>query len=297
MLLKYIIKNNIVLVLTLHDCWFFTGKCFHFDSIGCIRWKKKCGQCPKLKDDIPSWFFDKTTRILKEKETYFNQIKKLAVVGVSEWITDLARESILKKGTFYTIKNGVDTDVFKQINTDYKFRYNLKDDFIILGFADKWLNPKNKNIFEVLTNKLNFKHKIILIGFERDEISHIPKNVIAFNYVTSQEKMVELYNLADVFVNLTYNDSFPTVNLESMACGTPVITYNTGGSPESITENTGYIVKQGNFHDIAISITKIKEKGKSFFSSYCLDNVHKNYDSKDCYYKYIKVYRDLVENQ
>ena len=120
-LLKHLAKNDIATVVTLHDCWFYTGKCTHYITVGCDKWQKECGNCPQLKNDIPSWFFDRTTKQLKEKREGFNSIPRLAVVGVSDWITNEAKKSLLKNAKIIKrIYNWIDTETFYPRNVDIR---------------------------------------------------------------------------------------------------------------------------------------------------------------------------------
>ena len=137
LLLRYIIKNNIKTVITLHDCWFFTGKCFHYMTYKCNKWQTECDNCPKLKKDVPSWFFDRSRKVFIDKKRYFSQIDDLVVVGVSNWISNEAKKSFFKNKKIIAIHNGVDIDIFKPMDSNIRKKYKIEGKFVVLGMADR----------------------------------------------------------------------------------------------------------------------------------------------------------------
>ncbi len=292
-LCDYLNKNNIPTVITLHDCWYFTGKCTHYIAERCNRWQTTCGECPQLKKEVPSWFVDSTSFVLKDRISHLNSIKNLHIVGCSQWIAEEVKKSLLRPQTIRSIPNGVDLDVFQKRESSVREEYGLKNKFVIIGMANKWCSIENKEALEYIVNHLSEKDKIIIVGCSPEQQKTLQKfsNVIAIGYVQDRIKLAELYSVADVFVNLTHADTLPTVNMESIACGTPVITYDCCGSPELVLDGCGYIVPENDY--IAL-VDKIKEvKSKSFPA---LQEARNEFDKNSNYKKYIELYNTVITN-
>lgn len=287
MLLEYLEEKDIKTVLTLHDCWLFTGKCTHFTLVGCDRWKTGCGECVQLRRDIPSWHFDKTGQMWIEKQSRFEKIRQLEVVGCSEWIASLAEQSLLYKGNITTIHNGIDVELFSAIGPDYRTELGIEGKFVILGMANKWFSKENKGLLQSIENSFAEECHIIIVGMKG---TNTPI-VTYLEYISNPQNLACIYRTADVFVNVTYEDTLPTVNLEAMACGVPVITYDSCGSGETIEEGTGYVVRQGDVNTLLESLHLLHLNGKKFYSAACRKNIEQNYNCKIQYQKYIDIYR------
>ncbi len=294
MLLKYLEYENIKTIITLHDCWFFTGKCFHYSVIGCKKWQKHCENCPKLKDDVPSWLLDQTAVVFHDKEKYLSAIYDLVIVGVSDWISNEAAKSFLKGKRIITIHNGVDLDIFKPTESDIKMKLGVENKFVILGTANKWLDKINKNTFHYVTNQLAEDEVMLLIGCSKEQMGKLPDRVIGIEYINSREELAQIYSTADVYVNVTWEDSLPTVNIESLCCGTPVITFDSGGSPEIINQDTGIVVEQGDYKSLFNAIREVKLKGKEYYKLRCIEHGVKNFNKNDRYLDYIQLYQYIV---
>lgn len=295
LLLEYLASYNIATVMTLHDCWFFTGKCMHFDKIKCEKWKKECNHCPQNKKEIKSFFFDNSRNVFYDKKRHFEMIKKLYVVGCSKWISDLAAESpLLKTANIRTISNGVDTEIFRNYNHDkMKRKFGLSGRFAILGFANKWLYENNSEIMRRIVDTYP-DSTIILIGCTKKEETLInreftDRQIMPVLYVHDTRELAEYYAAADVFINLTLEDNYPTVNMESICCGTPVIAYDTGGSPEMVEENvTGYVVEQGNWQELKKCIDEVKSN--SLDRNVCAEYGRMHFNQQDRYLEYMDLY-------
>lgn len=298
MLLDYLAKKEIPTVLTLHDCWFFTGKCFHFVTSGCDKWKTECKDCPQNKQDVKSLIFDRSKSVFEDKKKYFQNIPKLTVVGCSEWIKNLAMISPIFKGKkIYRIYNGVDTDVFYYRKSQtFREKNGLTNQFLILGVANKWLQHRNQKVFEKLVNSLSEDEVIIIIGCsekQKIELSGINK-VIALGFVKDRNELAELYASVNVFVNLTFEDTLPTVNMEAICCGTPVITYNSCGSPELVEEGrTGYVIPVNDFAALKNSLLMIKEGKLSRHE--CERIGQASFNKNERYLEYLGIYEDLIK--
>ena len=286
-LFNYLNSTDIPIVWTLHDCWSFTGHCGHFVSVNCEKWKKECKYCPLKKRYPASWIFDGSCRNYRLKQRLFSANKNLHIVTVSEWLADLVRQSFLKKADIRVINNGVDLKLFKPINTERKSKYR------ILGVSSIWTKSKGLYDFYQLRELLDEKeYEIVLVGLSEVQMKELPNGVYGIERTNSVEELVKLYSSADVFVNPTYGDTFPTTNLEAMACGTPVVTYRTGGSPESVDVETGIIVEQGNLNGLANSVIEICKKGKDGFKEACRLRSVQYYKKEDRFLEYIELFKN-----
>lgn len=290
MLLGFLSKENIKTVVVMHDCWYFTGGCFHYTADHCDKWLKGCGSCPKKMKDTPAYLFDRSAKILKDRKKYFNSIKDLTVVGVSEWISGEAEKTFFK-GKTVTIHNGVDTNLFKPTPFDFKTKNGIEDKFIILGLASKWLSAVNKSTFNDVTAKLPNDCVVVLLGCKDEEKVNLPKNVIGLPFIKDREELIKIYSAADVFVNCTREDTLPFANIEPQACGTPVITYNNTGAAETVDNICGFSVENGNTGMIIEKIIHIKDVGKNHFTEKCTEWIKKEFCKEDNYKKYIDLFK------
>lgn len=295
-LFEYLSSSNIPVVWTLHDCWPITGHCVYFDFIGCEKWKTQCYACPQKSTYPANYFQDRSNLNYLLKKELFSSLEKLTLVPVSEWLAKIMRDSFLKKKSIKVIHNGIDTDSFRPIPEDtIRNKYKLADKFVILGVASIWSPRKGLDDFIDLYKRLDSSYQIILVGLSKKQIKTLPSAIIGIERTESVNELAELYSESDVFLNPTYEDNFPTTNLESMACGTPVITYRTGGSPESINEDTGLIIEKGNIEGLISAIEKIKENGKTFYSKACVNRAKQLYKNENKYKEYLDLYTQLLK--
>ena len=246
LLFEYLKESNKPVVWTLHDCWAFTGHCAHYDFIGCEKWKTQCFNCVNKKDYPSSYVFDNSKQNHKKKNKLFNSLNNLSFVAVSEWIAKQQQMSGLCKNSVTVIYNGIDLTNFKFTPSDFREKNKLSDKKIYLGVATFWNNRKGFDTFLKLSEMIDKNEVIVIVGVTKEQKKILPKNIIGIERTNSIKELAEIYSAADVFLNPTLEDSYPTVNLESIACGTPVVTYNTGGSPESISETSGAVVPKGD---------------------------------------------------
>lgn len=234
-LFDYLKSANKKVIWTLHDCWAFTGHCAHFDYANCYKWETGgCKNCPQKKEYPKSVLFDNSKKNFARKKRAFTGVKDLTIVTPSNWLKNLVERSFLKDYKVITIYNGIDLDKFKPIKSDILKRYGLENKKILLGVANVWTKKKGFKDFIKLAEVLPDDYKIVLIGLTEKQIKTLPANVLGLRRTGSIQELCEWYTAADKFINLTYEDTYPTVNLEAQACGTPVITYKTGGSVESV---------------------------------------------------------------
>ena len=292
MLLRHLAKHDIATVITMHDCWYFTGGCVHYASIGCDRWKTSCGQCPKRKQ-IPSYFFDRTQSVLKDRVKYLSAIPRLTVVGASGWIANEMKQSVLKDLNITHIHNGFDLDVFKPTPSVKRRELGLEGKYVILGPATKWLLPINRPTLDFFISKMGPNMVLLLFGCSSIDTS-LPKNVIQIGYTKNPKEMAELYSMADVMANCSREDTLSSLNLECQACGTPVVTYDATGSKETVDGECGFAVSTGNHKALWDKVEEVRLKGKYTISQKCREMVFCSYEKNNNYTKYISLYHSII---
>jgi glycosyltransferase involved in cell wall biosynthesis len=257
-LFEYFKNKKTKLVWTFHDCWVFTGYCPHYAMVGCDKWKTECNNCPQRKEY--SWFFDNSKKNFNIKKKLFEGLD-LTVVTPSEWLAGEVKKSFLKDARVEVIRNGIDLEVFRQSVSDFKKRYGIESKKMLLGVAFDWGMRKGLDVFCTLAQRLDpEKYAIVLVGTSDAIDKTLPKNIISIHRTTDQKELAEIYTAADLFVNPTREENFPTVNIESIACGTPVLTFRTGGSMEMLDENSGSSVECEDIDSLEREIKHICEK-------------------------------------
>ena len=290
---QYISSINTPIVWTLHDCWSFTGHCSFFDIVHCEKWKSGCHHCNNLANYPKSIFLDRSTQNYQIKKGAFTSVKNLTLVPVSNWMGDLVKDSFLGHYPIHIIHNGIDLDVFRPRKNTLREKLSLENKFCILGVSNNGFSGrKGFDDFIELSTLLPSSFQIIMVGLHPDELKRIPSTIIGINRTDSVEELAEYYSAADVFINPTYSDNYPTTNLESIACGTPVITYNTGGSPEAINEKTGMVVPQGDVNALASAIVSLKEHNLS--SKKCREYAEMNFNKDNCFKEYLRLFESLL---
>ena len=288
-LLTYLHKKAFPVVMTLHDCWTFTGHCAYFR--GCDKWKYGCQKCAFLDEYPQSWLKDSSQYNYNLKRKLLTEFgEKLTIVPVSYWLNGLLKQSFLKNIKIVTIHNGIDLNIFRPTyNRELLSKYSIEGKKIVLGVALPWSAYKGFQDFVKLRSLLPEEYVIVMVGLSSEQIKEIPDGIIGIERTDSPKELAELYTLSDVLVNTTYCDNYPTVNLEAIACGTPVITYRTGGSPESVDLHTGDVVEQGDLKGLVKSIIRICGN-TSFYTEACKDKAIKLFDKDKCFEKYLEIY-------
>jgi len=289
LLFKFIKKHNIRTVWTLHDCWAFTGHCPHFTIAKCDKWKSGCYGCPIYKE-YPASLFDNSKFMYSLKKKWFTGVSDLTIVTPSKWLGDLVKQSFLGEYPVRVINNGIDLSVFKPTESDFRKKYNCEDKFLILGVAFPWSKRKGIDVFIELSKQLDSKYQIVLVGTDDNIDKQLPQNIISIHRTHNQAELAEIYSTCDLFVNPTREENYPTVNMESIACGTPVLTFNTGGSGEIPNENSGVVVKENTVEALYTKIIEICEKNP-FSEANCLKRAQ-SFAAEEKYAEYIKLYRE-----
>ena len=297
-LFRYLSKANIPVVWTLHDCWPITGHCSYFEYAKCNKWKTECYDCPEKKSYPKSLVFDRSRKNYLEKREIFNSVKNMTIVPVSKWLGGIVKESYLKKYEVEVIHNGIDIETFRPLYSNLKEQYNISDKKVILGVAAPWGKRKGFEDFIKLRKFLpRESYQIVMIGLSEEQMDTLPEGIIGLARTNSVEELAQWYSTADVFVNPTYEDTYPTTNLEAISCGTPVVTYKTGGSPESITHETGRVVEKGDIEALVRAIAELCKCDKDKISCHCRNYAVVHFDKNYCFDKYIDLYERLIKTR
>lgn len=283
-LLNYLRTCGKKIIWTLHDCWAFTGHTAYCDVVGCERWITGCHDCPCLKQ-YPASFIDRSKENWKKKKLIMDCIPNLTVVTPSEWLAGLVRKSFLAQYPVMVIHNGIDTSQFYPMESDFKVQYGIENKKMLLGVATSWDDMKGYSDFLRLADTLDEEYAVVLVGLTKKQIKRLPKNIIGVERTNTVKELAQIYSAADLFLNLSYCENYPTVNLEAIACGTPVITYMTGGSPETLLGSCGMTVPKGDISKI-VEMLRTGINNDVDFDKSRIDNIN-------CYAKYITIYNSV----
>ena len=294
LLLNYLAKNNIATVVTLHDCWFHTGGCFHYTEVKCNRWMHGCGSCPKKLKDTPAYFRDCSSKILSDRIKYFSAIPRLYAVGVSKWILQDAQRVVFKNRPSSVIYNGVDLEIFKPQGNGFRKSMGWESKEVILGPATKWLASNNESTLKYFLDHVSHNQILALFGVTGERtISH--PQLYYIKYTNNRIRMAEIYSSADVMVNCSFEDSLSFINIESQACGTPVVTYDGTGIEETVDGLCGFSVKSGDYVSLFETTCCVLNHPPS--SDSCRAWVSKMFDKNINYTRYIDVYRSIIKSR
>ena len=293
LLLKYLAKHKISTVLTLHDCWYFTGHCCYFTDSGCEKWKYSCGNCADIKKWNTSWFFDHSQSNLANKERLFSKIPKVAVIGVSDWVTNFVKDSILKNSfVIRRIYNWVDLSKFVPHPTNIRNKFNITQDFVVLGVAQNWTLSKGiEDIKAIALHRPNYK--FLLVGNVYKEFLPLPANIITVGVSSSVVELADYYACADVFLNPSIRETFGMVTIEAMACGTPVVAYNLTATSELVNKDRGFLCEYKDYDSMIKGLDVICRKGKKYYSKACIDFAKSNFNPYKLMDDYIQLYKEL----
>ena len=298
LLLTYLADNDIPTVVTLHDCWFYTGKCCHYTVDNCFKWRSECHDCPRLHKDNPSWLLDRTRKMHRDKKTLFARLPRLAVIGVSDWITQEARQSLLASATMVTrIYNWIDFDLFQPVNTDSQRRkLGLDDKFLVLGVASSWSKDKGLDQFIALAGRLPQTMAMLLVGSLPPAVQ-LPANIIHIQETHDTRELIAYYSLADVFVNLSLEETFGKTAAEALACGTPVIAYRSTANPELIGDGCGHVVEPDSVAGLDAALEKVRQNGKAHYTDKCIAFASANFNKNDRLADHVTLYQELIKRR
>lgn len=290
-LFEYLNQTDIKVVWTFHDCWAFTGHCFHFVTKNCMRWQTGCYNCP-MKNVLPKTVLDRSREHYELKKRLFVGNKNLTIVPCSDWMAGFVKQSFLKDKRIEVIKNGVDLSVFYPLERDAN-----NNKFSMLAVSNVWNEDKGLGDIFKMRKLLPESYRITIVGLTSKQVDALPVGTAGIERTQNVQELVKLYSNADVLINPTYADTFPTVNLEALACGTPVITYKTGGSPEAVTPETGWVVEQGDIEAVASIIKDLGTRENSMIMAQrkaCRERAEQEFDKNKCFDKYLDLYDSLI---
>ena len=291
LLFRYFKRKNIPIVWTLHDCWAMTGLCPYFIIAKCNKWITGCHDCPQLKE-YPSSKMDRTNWMWKKKKEWFTGVNNLTITTPSRWLGDIVGQSYLKDYPRRVIYNGIDLDVFKPTASNFRVKYHLEGKYIVLGVAAAWGARKGFDAFIQLAERLDDNYRIFLVGATGR--SELPENIVSLQFTRNQKELAEIYTAADVFVNPTREEVLGLVNLEALACGTPVITFDTGGSPECRDDTCGVVVAVDDLDKLKSEIERTC-KQHPYKEKDCIRRA-REFNRDDLYNDYLSLYKEIVKN-
>lgn len=298
-LFEYVREVQPQLVWTIHDNWAYTGHCVYYEPVGCEKWQSECHDCPRLGTYPKSLFIDRSRNNYQRKKALFTSAEKMTIVPVSDCLVREMSKSFLNKYPLHRIYSGIDTAVFKPIESSLKSELGLQDKFVILGVASGWGQEGRLNGFLKLREILDASYHIVLVGLTPEQISNLPNGIIGLPPTSCREDLAKIYSMADVFMNPTLQDTFGLTSVEAQSCGTPSIVYRTGGAPETVDEKTGVIVEKNDIKALkdavlTIQATLNRKNDKRFKSLTCRERAVRLFEQKDRFNEYINLYESLI---
>ena len=288
-LFRYFKNQKTKLIWTFHDCWGFTGYCTYFDIASCSKWKTECSSCPQRKSF--SFLFDKSQQLHQRKKQAFEGLD-LTIVTPSQWLANMVHQSFLKEYPVEVIRNGIDLDIFKPTESNFRKKHGLENKKIVLGVSFIWGERKGLDVFIDLSKRLPDDYKIVLVGTDDTIDQQLPKNILSIHRTSNQAELAEIYSAADVFANPTREEVFGLVNVEALACGTPGVTFKSGGSPECYDETCGSIVACNDVDALEKEIIRICTD-KPYSKKQCIKKA-KEFDKNERFKEYVELYERII---
>ena len=285
-LFAYLKDKKIPVVWTLHDCWTFTGHCTYFDHAKCNKWKNGCkGNCPQIREYPSSYAISRSGVNYKRKMQAFSDVDNMHIVTPSYWLEELVKQSFLSKYKTHVVHNGIDIKSFSPQKSTFRNKYGLQNKAVYLAVSDGWGKRKGVDDIIQISKSLSQDEKIVMVGFSGKEKESVPDSILKISRTKSVNELAEIYSAADVLLNPTHEDNYPTVNLEAQSCGTPVVTYNTGGSSESVPAEN--VVPKGDHNgllNLARQYRTLKVRSAELF------------DKNKAFERYIELYNEVILN-
>lgn len=289
MLFSYFMREKTKLVWTFHDCWAFTGYCPHFSMLKCDKWKKGCFECVQRRDY--SWFFDRSMEVFQKKKVLFDGLD-LTIITPSSWLAGIVQQSFLLGYPVQVIHNGIDIEVFQPSASDFRKRYGIENQKIVLGVSFGWGEKKGLDVFVELARMLPADYQIVLVGTDAKTDKLLPGRILSIHRTQNQQELAEIYSAADVFVNPTREEVLGLTNVEALACGTPGITFHSGGSPECYDETCGSVVECDDVNALEKEIIRICTD-KPYSREQCLRKA-REFDQNQRFKEYLDLYERVI---
>ena len=291
LLCRYLRESGKPVIWTVHDCWLYTGHCYYYSAARCDKWQTGCGHCPQKRAFPASWVFDRSARNWHDKQHAFGSLERLTIVPVSDWIRQEMAHSFLADKPFQVIHNGIDLDVFHPAEPGAERPAGT----VILGVATLWHEEKGVRDFVELAGRLHEGERLVLVGrMSEEQRAAFPAGVEFIERTENVAKLAALYAQDTAFVNPTWQDNYPTVNLEAIACGTPVVTYRTGGSVEAVTAGTGFVVEQGDVQGLLDRVRELAAEDRKAVTERCRAHALQHFSKQERYQDYIRLYESLT---
>ena len=288
-LFAYFRRKKTKLIWTFHDCWAFTGYCPHFTVARCDKWKSQCSRCPQYREY--AWFFDRSRTLYEKKKALFTGLE-MSIVTPSQWLADLVKQSFLREYPVHIIHNGIDLKTFRSEPGDFRKKFDLEGKKMVLGVSFGWDKKKGLDVFLELSKRLSEDYRIVLVGTDSNVDQLLPACILSIHRTHNQQELAEIYSAADVFVNTSREETYPTVNMEALACGTPVLTFRTGGSPEMLTETCGAVVECEDVDALEKEIRRICADAP-YAEADCLERAQ-DFDQAERFKEYVSLYERVI---
>jgi len=300
--LKQITGLKKPVVWTLHDMWAFTGGC-HYSGT-CDHFLKECGNCPMLKDASTN---DISRKGWLRKKQLYNNVDNLVFVTCSKWLAGIARKSpLLKAFRIEAIPNPIDTDIFAPQNkVEARKRWGIDDTSKVILFGAANIMHTRKGVAYLVEALALLKTgqpemtniEVVIFGKNKGfDVSQIPFKVNQLGVINSQSQLAEIYNLADVYVLPSLEDNLPNMVMEALACGTPVVAFDTGGIPEMVEhEHNGYLATYKSSQDMAKGIHYVLTYAQPhLMSTNARSKVLDNFSNEIVAEKYKALYQSML---
>lgn len=295
LLLEYLVQSKIPTVITIHDCWLFTGHCAHFTKVQCVKWKSECHDCP-LSKSYPRSLIDNSGYNFKLKKAILSRFDDLHIVTVSKWLGNVVKDSFLGRYNISTISNGIDINKFRILNEPISIKSVDDNVKVILGVSSSWYDDKGLQDYYSLSKILPKNVILCLVGLDEKQRKKLPSNITGISKTRNVEELVRLYNRAEIVLSLSKSETFGLTIVEGYACGTPAIVYDNTALPELITDKTGIIVPNGDVHSVKKAICKMLNFGKEKYSTACRKLACEKYNDKYCFSRYYKLYSEILKS-
>ena len=289
---RYLKEKNLPVIWTLHDCWPLTGHCAHFDYCGCEKWKTLCYRCPQKALYPQCVGIGGSKRNYRLKRRLFTSLARLTVVTPCRWLGEIVKNSFLQAVPTRVLYNGVDLKIFRPAASDLRLKYGLGTKRLLLAVASVWNNRKGLQALAELSKLLDDTYRLVVIGLLPEQIRALPETILGLGPVSDPAALCAWYSAADCFVNPTLEDTMPLVNLEALACGTPVAVFRTGGCPEAITDVCGRVAEKGDIRGLKEAVEQICESDADWTDA-CVAQARR-YSAETTVQAYDALYREVM---
>lgn len=294
MLFEYLQKSNLPIVWTLHDCWPFTGHCAYFDYAQCDKWQMQCHDCPQQMNYPQNLGIDGSRRNYKHKKALFSGLHDLTFVVPCEWMKEPLGKSFMSRYPARTIPNGVNLAAFHPTQSNMRAKYAISRKYVVLSVASEWDERKGLRYLVDAAERLGEDYQFVVIGLSEEQVTRLPPNMIGITHTENTSELVQWYATADCLANPTMEDNMPMVNLEALACGTPIAVFKTGGCPEAVDDTCGIVVEKEDLPAFVIAISHLCEHSGEMRSK-CIQRAKSLFNSEKTFSAYIDLYKELCE--